>query len=153
MICMMLQIRASDPALRRELGSIKNPTILAFNDKIEGFEQAKKRSLPLHMAWLPRALLPDAIRTLLTRKICNVLVKLVEVVKEANAPHCAAGALDALEKITCSRSAPTRRLLNAIPIMGQVIFRRLAGRGRQLTHPTHNSQFLQHLLLFRRCIN
>ena len=42
LICMMLQIGASDPALRRKLGSIKNPTILAFNDKIEGFEQARK---------------------------------------------------------------------------------------------------------------
>ena len=40
LICTMLQIGASDPALRRELGSIKNPTILTFNDKIEGFEQA-----------------------------------------------------------------------------------------------------------------
>ena len=39
---MMLQIGASDPALRRELGSIKNPTLIAFNDKIEGFEQARK---------------------------------------------------------------------------------------------------------------
>ena len=39
---MMLQIGASDPALRRELGSIKNPPLLSFNDKIEGFEQARK---------------------------------------------------------------------------------------------------------------
>ena len=38
----MLQIGASDPALRRELGSIKNPTLLNFNDKIEGYEQARK---------------------------------------------------------------------------------------------------------------
>ena len=42
LICMRLQIGASDPTLRRELGSIKNPTLLAFNDKIEGFEQARK---------------------------------------------------------------------------------------------------------------
>ena len=42
LICMMLQIGASDPALRRELGLIKNPTIIAFNDKIEGFKQARK---------------------------------------------------------------------------------------------------------------
>ena len=42
LICMMLQIGASDPALRRELGLIKNPTVLVFNDKIEGFEQARK---------------------------------------------------------------------------------------------------------------
>ena len=39
---MMLQIGVSDPALRRELGSIKNPTLLNFNDKIEGYEQACK---------------------------------------------------------------------------------------------------------------
>ena len=37
LICMMLQIGASDPALRRELGSIKNPTLIVFNDKIEEF--------------------------------------------------------------------------------------------------------------------
>ena len=39
---MMLQIGASDPSLRRELGSIKNPTLLNFNDKIEGYKQARK---------------------------------------------------------------------------------------------------------------
>ena len=49
------------------------------------------------MAWLPKALLLDAIRTLLIRKTYNVLVKPVEVVKEADAPHCGAGALDVLE--------------------------------------------------------
>ena len=42
---MMLQIGASDPALRRELGAIKNPTLTNFNDKIEGFEQARKTEL------------------------------------------------------------------------------------------------------------
>ena len=42
LICMMMQIGVSDPALQRELGSVKNPTLLAFNDKIEGFEQARK---------------------------------------------------------------------------------------------------------------
>ena len=42
LICMMLQIGASDPSLRRELGSIKNPTMLNFNGKIEGYEQARK---------------------------------------------------------------------------------------------------------------
>ena len=40
LICMILQIGASDPSLRRELGSIKNPTLITFNDKIEGYEQA-----------------------------------------------------------------------------------------------------------------
>ena len=43
LICMMLQIGVSVPVLQRELGSIKNPTLLAFNDKIEGFEQARKK--------------------------------------------------------------------------------------------------------------
>ena len=42
LICIMLRIGASDPALRRELGAIKNPTLTNFNDKIEGFEQARK---------------------------------------------------------------------------------------------------------------
>ena len=43
LICMMMQIGASDPSLRRELGSIKNPTLITFNDKIEGYEQARKK--------------------------------------------------------------------------------------------------------------
>ena len=42
LICMMLQIGASDSSLRRELGSIKNPTLINFNEKIEGYEQARK---------------------------------------------------------------------------------------------------------------
>ena len=40
LICMMLQIEVSDPA--RELGSIKNPTLPSFNEKIKGYEQARK---------------------------------------------------------------------------------------------------------------
>ena len=42
---MMLQIGVSNPALQRELGSIKNPTLPAFNDKFEGYEQARKTVL------------------------------------------------------------------------------------------------------------
>ena len=42
LICMMVQIGVSDPALQRGFGSIKNPSLLAFNCKIEGFEQARK---------------------------------------------------------------------------------------------------------------
>ena len=42
---MMLQIGASDPALRRELGAIRNPTLNNFNEKIEGFEQARKTEM------------------------------------------------------------------------------------------------------------
>ena len=42
LICMMLQIGASDPALQCELGSIKSPTLPSFNDKIEGYELAHK---------------------------------------------------------------------------------------------------------------
>ena len=38
----MLQIGVSGTALQRELGAIKNPTLLAFNHKIEGYEQARK---------------------------------------------------------------------------------------------------------------
>ena len=38
----MLQIGTSDTALQRELGAIKNPTLPAFNMKIEGFKQARK---------------------------------------------------------------------------------------------------------------
>ena len=42
LICMMLQIGISDPALQWELGSIWNPTLAAFNDKLEGYEQARR---------------------------------------------------------------------------------------------------------------
>ena len=42
LICIILQIGVSDPALQHELGSIKNPTLPSFNDKIEGYEQARK---------------------------------------------------------------------------------------------------------------
>ena len=38
----MLQIGISDPGLQRELGSIREPTLQAFNEKIEGFEQAHR---------------------------------------------------------------------------------------------------------------
>ena len=41
LVCMMLQIGVSDSNLQRELGSIRNPTLDAFTEKIEGFEQAK----------------------------------------------------------------------------------------------------------------
>ena len=39
---MMLRIGASDTAFQCELGATKNPTLPAFNVKIEGFEQARK---------------------------------------------------------------------------------------------------------------
>ena len=42
LICMMLQIGISDPALQRELGTVRNPTFEAFNEKIEGYEQARR---------------------------------------------------------------------------------------------------------------
>ena len=39
---MMLQIGLSDSSLQRELGAVRNPTLVAFNVKIEGFEQARR---------------------------------------------------------------------------------------------------------------
>ena len=42
LICMMLQIGISDQGLQRELGSIREPTLQAFNEKIEDYEQARK---------------------------------------------------------------------------------------------------------------
>ena len=39
---MMLQIGLTDSNLQRELGGIRNPTLDAFSEKIEGFEQAKR---------------------------------------------------------------------------------------------------------------
>ena len=44
LICMMLQIGISDPGLQRELGTIRDPTHAAFNDKIEGYEQARRNT-------------------------------------------------------------------------------------------------------------
>ena len=45
LICMMLQIGASDPSLRRELGSIKNPTFsLVLKAKGEGYPPLLWRS-------------------------------------------------------------------------------------------------------------
>ena len=46
LICMMLQIGASDSALQKELGAIQNPTLPAFNRAIEGYEQARKTTAP-----------------------------------------------------------------------------------------------------------
>ena len=109
LICMMLQIGASDPALRRELGAIKKPTLLAFNDKIGGFEQARKteQSRLLLLAWLPRALL-NTVKTLLLLRICIVWVSQVEGERGAAASHCAANASDVLVKITCSHNVLTQ---------------------------------------------
>ena len=42
LICMMLQLGLSDTNLQRELGAIRNPTLEAFKEKIEGYEQAKR---------------------------------------------------------------------------------------------------------------
>ena len=42
LVCMMLQIGASDSALQKELGAIQNPTLPAFNRAIVGYEQARK---------------------------------------------------------------------------------------------------------------
>ena len=42
LMCMMLQIGLTDNNLQRELGGIRNPTLDAFSEKIEGYEQAKR---------------------------------------------------------------------------------------------------------------
>ena len=39
---MMLQFGLSDSSLQRELGAVRNPTLAAFSEKIEGFEQARR---------------------------------------------------------------------------------------------------------------
>ena len=39
---MMLQIGLSDSTLQRELGTVRNPTLALFSEKIEGFEQARR---------------------------------------------------------------------------------------------------------------
>ena len=45
LVCMMLQIELSNTSLLNDLGSVCNPTLAAFSEKIEGFEQAK-RTIP-----------------------------------------------------------------------------------------------------------
>ena len=42
LICMMLQIGLNDQGLQRELGSIREPTLQSFTEKIEGYEQGLK---------------------------------------------------------------------------------------------------------------
>ena len=42
LVCMMLQIGLSDGQLRRDLGAIRDPTLRSFNEKLEGYEQARK---------------------------------------------------------------------------------------------------------------
>ena len=37
LVCMMLQISISDAGFQQELDSIREPTLQAFNEKIEGF--------------------------------------------------------------------------------------------------------------------
>ena len=39
---LMLQIGFSDPSFQRELGAVRNPTLVAFSKKIECFEQARR---------------------------------------------------------------------------------------------------------------
>ena len=151
LICMMLQIGASDPALRRELGSIKNPTLITINDKIEGFNKPGKQSLLPPMGWRQKVLLQDVVKTHDLQRILSNRYKIAEVVNGADAPHCEAGALDAHGKITCFLSAPIRRPSSVIHIIAPVIFRRLAGNGKWLTHRTRSNHILQHLLWLPRC--
>ena len=42
LICMMLQIGLSDQGLQRELGSIREPSLQSFTEKIEEYEQGLK---------------------------------------------------------------------------------------------------------------
>ena len=38
----MLKIGLSITSLQRKLGAVRNPTLAAFNEKIEGFDQARR---------------------------------------------------------------------------------------------------------------
>ena len=42
LICMMLQIGLTDSSLQCKLGAVRNPTLAAFNEKMESFEQARR---------------------------------------------------------------------------------------------------------------
>ena len=54
LIFMMLQIGISDPGLQRELGSIREPTLQAFNEKIKVYEQARKATSNTAFSWIFR---------------------------------------------------------------------------------------------------
>ena len=63
LICMMLQIGLSDQVLQRELGSIREPTLQSFTEKIEGYEQGLKSTGSATRGPSPRRPTPQNSRT------------------------------------------------------------------------------------------
>ena len=97
LVCMMLQIGVSDTALQRELGAIKNPTLPAYNMKIEG-----QRCLETLTTSNPTSLKTVAHLTIGER------------VKGTVASHCADVVFAVRRRITCYRSALIPATLSAI---------------------------------------
>ena len=102
LICMMLQIGSG--ITERELGSIKNPTLIAFNDKIEGYEQARK-TVSSSAFGSPLRVAQDAIKILQPLRPRNVRRNLVKMKRGADVSHCAESVLDVRMTTTCSHSA------------------------------------------------
>ena len=108
---MMLQIGTSDPSLRREIGSIKNPTLLNFNDKIVGYEQARKTESSTAFGLATKGSMQKRQGAQSTRNTQKVNQNRAEkALREAGEPHCEAGASDAQGRITCCLNALTRHL-------------------------------------------
>ena len=127
---MMLQIGISDPALQRELGAVRNPTLAAFNDKIEGYEQA-------HMSTTTTAFGNAMSRGSSSRRPSNQGSRpapcpnnpSVEV-NGTGVSLCAANVFAALRAIILFLNALTRKELSAIRAVPWVILLRLVDVGR-----------------------
>ena len=115
----MLQIGVLDPALQRELGAIKNPTLPAFSDKLEGYT---KPWLTWHLDFLLRAILNVLSPLLQLLKQISVLTLPVKEVKGTDASLCEADVFVAHATIICFPSVRIRLQSNATHAMLRVIF-------------------------------
>ena len=106
----MLQIGLSDNNLQRELGAIRNPTLDAFSDKIEGFEQAKRTGLNKQNAPCPAVLMGSLFHVPTRMLAVGIIVQLINLKietsqtkieeNETDISHCEANASGAHVRIT-----------------------------------------------------
>ena len=96
----MHQIGLSDTSLQRELGTVRNPTLAAFSEKIEGFEKARRTIsssaylvATLHLPHLAVTLDNPAVQLI-------VMLLLVGRGKETDTSLCAASASGVQSLIT-----------------------------------------------------
>ena len=102
---MMLQIGASDPSLRRELGSINNPTLLNFNDKIEGYKQARKTKSSTAFGLATKG---STQKRQGAQSVRNTQKTNQNRGGTERSRHCEAGASDAKGRIICCPNALTQ---------------------------------------------